>query len=160
MGGDKCLYSEEPKNLANYDYSKVKVLKSTLHPRKLSELLPPHVKSVLLRYQTLIEKPPEECNDCPIVPYWDPKLLHSKKELVRLITGLAQVLLVTFRAGVKEKIGRFFVRKKTPEWIRMVIDARRVNHRHRCPQTTKPATPRAFVDIQFPPTNHGIWNGT
>ena len=155
MGGDKCLYSEEPKNLANYDYSKVKVLKSTLHPRKLSELLPPHVKSVLLRYQTLIEKPPEECDDCPIVPYWDPKLRHSKKELVRLITGLAQVGLVTFRAAVKEKIGLFFVRKKTPEWIRMVIDARRVNHRHRCPPTTKLATPRAFVDIQFPPSNNG-----
>ena len=155
MGGDKCLYSEEPKNLANYDYSKVKVLKSTLHPRQLSELLPPHVKSVLLRYQTLIEKPPEECDDCPIVPYWDPKLRHSKKELVRLITGLARVGLVTFRAAVKEKIGLFFVRKKTPQWIRMVIDARRVNHRHRCPPTTKLATPRAFVDIQFPPTNNG-----
>lgn len=155
MGGDKCLYSEEPKNLASYDYSKVKVLKSTLHPRKLSELLPPHVKSVLLRYQSLIEKPPEEYDDCDIVPYWDPKLRHSKKELIRLITGLAQVGLVTFRAAVKEKIGLFFVRKKTPEWIRMVIDARRVNHRHRCPPTTKLATPRAFVDIQFPHTDNG-----
>ena len=155
MASSKSLYEEEPKNIAQYHHTKLKVLHSKLRPRKLEEVLPPFAKSVLKRFATLIEKPPDQCDELElskITPYWDPKLKRSPSEMKKLIVGLANQGLVTFRTHIKEEIGLFFVKKKTPEWIRMVIDARRVNHRHARPPTTRLATPRAFLDIQFPPS--------
>ena len=153
MAGSKSLYEEEPRNIAQYEHSKVKVLHSKLRPRKLEEVLPPFAKSVLKRFATLIEKPRDDCDDVAlsqVTPYWDPKLKRSPSEMKRLLVGLANQGLVTFRSHIKEEIALFFVKKKTPEWIRMVIDARRVNLRHTRPPCTRLATPRAFLDIQFP----------
>lgn len=131
--GSKGLYNEEPQNLAVYDYDKVKVLKSQLQPRRLESVLPDHAKMILRRHETLIQKPRSQVHldgDCGITPYWDPKLRRSKQELVRLVVGLANQGLVTFRTAIRERIGLFFVKKKTPDWIRMVIDSRRVNELH------------------------------
>ena len=150
----KCLYNKEPKNLASFDYNKLKVLHSPLKPRRLEEVLPQHAKSILQKYQTFIEKSTDEISKqepCGVIPYWDAKLRKSDSELVRLITALANQGLVTFRTAIKERIGFFFVKKKSPEWIRMVIDSRRVNAQHTCPPTTRLSTPRSYLDIQFPP---------
>ena len=152
MVGGKGLYSEEPSNIAEYDYSKVKVLHSRLRPRRLQEVLPRHAQSALRRYKSFIERSPEELDhegDCGIRPYWDPILKSSDSELVRLVVALANQGLITFRTAVKERIGLFFVKKKTPEWIRMVIDSRRVNAKHKPPPSTRLATPRSYLDIQF-----------
>ena len=162
--GSKGLYNEEPQNLAPYDYDKVKVLKSQLQPRRLDSVLPDHAKMILRRHETLIQKPLSQVHqdgDCGITPYWDPKLRRSKQELVRLVVGLANQGLVTFRRAIREKIGLFFVKKKTPDWIRMVIDSRRVNELHQPPPRTRLSTPRSYLDIQFPPTdpNEGLAYG-
>eukprot|EP00438_Fugacium_kawagutii_P022823 Skav218923 [mRNA] locus=scaffold2031:18320:23007:+ [translate_table: standard] len=152
MTDGKCLYNEEPKNLASYEFEKVKVLKAQLKPRRLEEVLPSHARSILQRYQSLIEKSSSEVaaeEPCDITPYWDPKLQHSDKEKVRLIVALANQGLVTFRRSIKERIGLFFVKKKTPEYIRLVLDSRRVNAHHKTPPTTRLATPRSYLDIQF-----------
>ena len=157
MSGGKSLYNEEPRNLANYEFSKVKVLHSELNPRRLEDMLPRYAKSVLQKYQNLIELSNQELVDngpIPIQPYWDPKLRHSDKQKVELIVGLANKGLVTFRQKIKEKIGIFFVRKKTPEWIRMVIDSRRVNASHREPPCTRLSTPRSFLDMQLEPSRN------
>lgn len=144
LGGGKSLYDEEPKNLAQFDFNKLKVVQSKLNPRSLQDMLP--------------EKSSEELIDqgsIDITPYWDPKLKHDKSERRRLIVALANQGLITFRRKIKEKTGLFFVKKKTPEWIRMVVDARRVNASHQAPPATRLSTPRSFLDLQLPPTSDG-----
>lgn len=76
---------------------------------------------------------------------------------MQLIAGLANKGLVTFRRKIKERIGIgiVFVKKKAPEWIRMVIDARRVNASHRPPPCTWLSTPRSFLDLQLEPRADG-----
>ena len=153
LGGGKCLYAEEPKNLAHYDFNKLKVVQSVLKPRSVEHMLPPYAKSILSKSQTMIEKSSQELIDQGPIdtqPYWDPKLKHSASEKRRLIVALANQGLITFRTHIKERIGLFFVKKKTPEWIRMVVDARRVNASHREPPSTRLSTPRSFLDLQLP----------
>ena len=148
----KDLYHEEPANLAPYEFSKIKVLNSELNPRPLREMVPRFVRGIIDRFDTMIEKSAEEVassNPCNIKPYWDPKLRSSPRELKKLVVRLSQIGLVSFRTGIKEQIGIFCVRKKTPEFHRLIIDARRANHAHRVPPVTRLATPRSFLDIQM-----------
>eukprot|EP00971_Amphidinium_carterae_P211758 4202030-Amphidinium_carterae.1 len=43
---------------------------------------------------------------------------------------------MSIRREIVEEVGLFFVKKKTADAIRMVVDARRANARHRnCPST-------------------------
>ena len=148
----KDLYHEEPANLAPYEFSKIKVLNSELNPRPLREMVPRFVRGIIDRFDTMIEKSAEEVassNPCNIKPYWDPKLRSSPRELKKLVVRLSQIGLVSFRTGIKEQIGIFCVRKKTPEFHRLIIDARRANHANRVPPVTRLATPRSFLDIQM-----------
>eukprot|EP00438_Fugacium_kawagutii_P021633 Skav219591 [mRNA] locus=scaffold1719:13998:17447:+ [translate_table: standard] len=152
MSASKDLYMEEPKNFAKYSFEKVKVLHSKLSPKSLETVLPPHAAAIVKRASTLIEKPASQVAEegpCNIKPYWDPALRRSPKALRKLVVALANQGLITFRARVKEKIGIFFVKKKTPDWIRMVIDARRVNAMHHTPPCTRLATPRSYLDLQL-----------
>ena len=152
MVGTQDLYHGEPSTLAPYSFDKVKVLQSELRPRPLATVVPRFVQGILKRYDSMIERSAEELAEmgtCPITPYWDPQLKASPRELKKLIVQLSRKGLVTFRTGIKERIGMFCVRKKTPEWIRLIIDARRANWAHRPPPTTRLATPRAFLDLQF-----------
>ena len=92
----------------------------------------------------MVERSPKDLADqglCDIKPHWDPTLRSSPKELTRLITRLASKGLVSFRTSIKER--------KTPEWIRLIIDARRANWAHRPPPCTRLATPRTLLDLQF-----------
>ena len=152
IGGSKFLYSEMPQNLATYSAEKVKVLQSNLQPKPLVSMLPPNAAALLQRAETFVEKSCREVaddGDSGIVPYWDPVLKHSPKELKKLMVKLANRGLVTFRTSIRERIGIFFVKKKTPEFIRMVIDARRANARHKAPPTTRLATPRSYLEMQL-----------
>ena len=148
----KDLYHEEPSSLASYDFNKVKVLHTDLRPRELSGMVPRFVRGIVDRFDTMVEKSRSEIaleEPCRIKPYWDPILRNSKKEKIKLVIGLARKGLVSFRTSIKEEIGVFCVKKKTPEWVRLIIDARRVNASHRPPPTTRLATPRSFLDVQF-----------
>lgn len=161
LGVGNSLYTEEPVNLATFDMAKLKVLHSQLKPRRLEDMLPTYAKAVLRRYRTSIEKSVSEIAEggpIDIKPYWDPKLRRSDSQLVELVVRLAQQGLVTFRKAIKERIGLFFVKKKDPKYIRMVIDSRRVNAQHRSPPTTRLSTPRSYLDIRFPPSHDdGPW---
>lgn len=157
--GTQDLYHEEPSTLAPYSFDKVKVLHSELNPRQLSTVVPRFVNGILQRYNTMIERSAEELSNlgpCTITPYWDPLLRSLRKELKRLIIQLSLKGLVTFRTGIKERIGIFCVKKKSPEWIRLIIDAGRANWSHRPPPCTRLATPRSFLDLQFPMANEGM----
>lgn len=88
MMGCKSLYNEEPQNLAEYSYEKVKVLHSELRPRNLKDVLPKHAASILDRFSTMIEKSNQQIADdgpCGIRPYWDPRLKSDPVELVGLL---------------------------------------------------------------------------
>ena len=153
LGGSNDLYMEEPNNLATYSFEKVKVLHSDLHPRPLAEVLPSHTRALLERSDTFVVKSRQAISEqcpCHIQPYWDPVLRHSKSELVRLMVRLANQGLVSFRTHIRERVGIFCVKKKTPEWVRLIVDARRVNYMNNPPPTTRPATPRSYLDLQIP----------
>ena len=153
----QCLYNdEETKNLASFDINKLKILQANLKPRLLSDLLPTAARRILDGAPRLIELSKQERDrrflsdpTVPRIPYWDPKLRVSKQARMELMVRLANVGVVTFRGRIREKIGIFFVKKKTPEWIRMVIDARRVNASHRTPPVTRLATPRAYMGLSL-----------
>ncbi len=148
----KDLYQEEPANLAPFEFSKVKVLHTDLKPQNLDGLVPRFVRGIRDRFETMIERPASDLakeGTCQIKPYWDPTLRRSPKKLTQLIIRLSQKGLVSFRTGIKERIGIFCVRKKTPEWIRLIIDARRANWSHQPPPTTRLSTPRSLMDVQY-----------
>ena len=153
MAAVQDLYHEEPANLAPYDVEKLKVLHSDLQPRNLQDMVPRFVKGILQRFDSMIERSASDIasdGPCKIKPYWDPKLRRSPKMLKDLVIRLVQKGLMSFRTGIKEKIGIFCVKKKMPQWNRMIIDARRCNWSHQLPPTARLATPRAFLDVQFP----------
>lgn len=147
------LYHEEPANLAPYDVGKVKVLHSDLQPRNLQDMVPRFVKGILSRFDSMIERSASDLaqlGPCPIKPYWDPTLRRSPSLIKDLVVRLAQKGLMSFRTGIKERIGIFCVKKKTPQWNRLIIDARRCNWSHQPPPAARLATPRAFLDVQYP----------
>ena len=149
----------EPSNLAPFDRKKLKILLSKGRPKTLEHLLPPHVLPLLSRWKTHIELTAEEANRkiqddpscCPKKPYWDPKLRHDKNERSQLILGLWKVGVVNFRLNIKSQVGLFFVKKKQPEWIRMVVDCRICNAFHRQPPVTRLGSASSFADIEMNP---------
>lgn len=167
VGGSNYLYTEEPQNLAPFSFSKVKVLRSKLQPQPLEQVLPPSAKSLLDRATTMIERSADDISKHGVesfVPYWDPTLRRNRKELERLLVGLANSGLVTFRTAIREKIGIFFVKKKTPEWIRMVIDrcqesqlTSSTSTNDQTSDTTGICRPSAFRPWGW--TAYGIWDG-
>lgn len=141
----KNLYAEEPSNLAPYDPEKLKILRSMVVPKRLETVVPPHVLSILRRKNTMIERCPRDVevelnkdpHACPSRPYWDPVLKFDPAARVDLIKRLHRVGIVEFRKRIKCTVGIFFVKKKSPEWIRMVVDARLTNFRHKTPPVSR-----------------------
>ena len=116
-----------PPNQPAYSFEKVKVLHSELRPRPLGTVVPQHTKALLERASTFIIKSPGELRmdgPCHIKPCRDPVLRKSWKELIRLLVRLGNQGLLSFRDHIKEAVGSFCVKKKTPEWVRLIVDAR------------------------------------
>ena len=116
-----------PPNQPAYSFEKVKVLHSELRPRPLGTVVPQHTKALLERASTFIMKSPGELRmdgPCHINPYRDPVLRKSSKEFITFMVRLANQGLVSFRDHIKETVGLFCVKKKTPEWVRLILDAR------------------------------------
>ena len=149
----------EPSTLAPFDAAKLKILFSLGRPKTIETLLPPHVIPLLNRWKTHIELSAEEVRSkldaspecCPKRPYWDPILQKSRDVRTKLIVDLWKVGVVTFRTSIKSSIGLFFVKKKTPEWIRMVVDCRISNVHHRQPPVTRLGSPSCFGDLEMSP---------
>ena len=157
MLGNQCLYDETPRNLAAYDATKVKVMSATLSPRPLRTLLPPHARILLDNFTTYIEKAPSvveaELRSPDAVPmptpYWDPCLRHDRGKRRHFIAALARAGLIGFRRRLKARVGVFFVKKKSPDFIRMVIDARVPNRLHHKPPVTRLASGSCYIDLDL-----------
>lgn len=147
----------EPSTLVPFDAQKLKILKSAGRPKPIEALLPPHVAPLMQRWKTHIELTSEEFSKklhedpqcCPKQPYWDPILKHDKATRSQLIADLWKVGIINFRTSIKSSIGLFFVKKKTPEFIRMVVDCRIGNAHHRQPPVTRLGGASCFSEIEM-----------
>lgn len=151
------LYDEEPSNLAHFDKNKLKILRSNVSPKPLESLLPPHIIPVVRNFKTMIERSNSEAVSeleanpgcCPHRPYWDPTLQKDEHVRADLVASLYNVGVVGFRRRIKAAVGLFFVKKKTPDAIRMVVDCRISNHYHHRPPITRLGSAGAFAELDL-----------
>jgi hypothetical protein len=156
MLASKTAYSAEPANLAPFSLDKLKVVHTRLRPQPLEHLLPEHAKVLLKDFTSYIERTAPDIADRqndlnmkPIKPYWDPVLRSCRKQRLQFIKILVQTGLIGFRKAIKSKVGIFFVKKKDPKFIRMIIDARLTNWCHRRPPVTRLGAGSCYVDLDL-----------
>ncbi|CAK0826815.1 unnamed protein product [Prorocentrum cordatum] len=118
------LYSQEPKNLAEYDIDKLKICHSGTVAKDAKSLLPPDAAGLIRHYAHCIER--------------------DSEQILEL-----QANLISFRRKLKAKIGIFFVKKKDPAWIRLIIDAMQANRCHRAPPKTKLGSVGGFCELDL-----------
>ena len=56
----KDLYAQEPRNLAEYQYEKLKVCRGQVRPKDAKSLLPPEAAGLLRHFVSCIERSSEE----------------------------------------------------------------------------------------------------
>ncbi|CAK0875589.1 unnamed protein product, partial [Prorocentrum cordatum] len=154
LTASRDLYSQEPKNLAEYDIDELKICRSGTVAKDAKSLLPPDAAGLFRHYAHCIERDSDQilelqaARDFPR-PYWDPTLARDQDGLLLLIDRLRQANLISFRRKLKAKIGIFFVKKKDPAWIRLIIDARQANRCHRAPPKTKLGSVGGFCELDL-----------
>ncbi|CAK0865122.1 unnamed protein product, partial [Prorocentrum cordatum] len=150
----KDLYCQGPKNLAPFDLTKLKVAKGRARPRSAANFLPPLPADMIRNPALYIEKDEGEMefmrqHTDPIRPYWDPVLRSSRTERWRLFRVLHELDLITFRRRLRARAALFFVKKKKPGDIRMIVDARQANSCHRAPPTSRLGSAGALADLDL-----------
>eukprot|EP00435_Cladocopium_sp_Y103_P010201 s4329_g2.t1 len=148
-----------PNNLASYDFDKIKILKSTVKPKDLKTLLPPSVLPFIADFRHHVERDPLEVqaelatdpNAMPRMPYWDPVLRSQPHERMRLLRQMFQIGLVDLQPVIRAKAGIFFVKKKTPEFIRLIVDGRQANFNHKRPPITRLGSASCLAELRIKP---------
>eukprot|EP00971_Amphidinium_carterae_P239655 4757781-Amphidinium_carterae.1 len=134
----KDFYDEVPSNLCSFDLDKVKVIRGDIHTKPMQPLLSAEGAAYLDSFESSIELPPADralaasAPDFP-KPYFDRVLLRDYDSRVKFYHALVRCGVMGVRRSIKCEVGLFFVRKKDPAWIRLVVDARRTNRLHRRP---------------------------
>ncbi|CAK0858852.1 unnamed protein product [Prorocentrum cordatum] len=151
------LYSQEPKNLAEYDISKLKICRSGTVAKDAKTLLPPETAGLIKHYRHCVERDAEQILEAQVAqvfprPYWDPKLARDHDSLFELVDRLRDANLIGFRKRLKAKVGIFFVKKKDPAWIRLIIDARQANRCHKTPPKTRLGSVGGFCELDLSDT--------
>ncbi|CAK0791446.1 unnamed protein product [Prorocentrum cordatum] len=169
------LYSQEPKNLAEYDISKLKICRSGTVAKDAKTLLPPETAGLIKHYKHCVERDAEQILEARAAvdfprPYWDPKLARDHDSLFELVGRLRDANLIGFRKKLKAKVGIFFVKKKDPAWIRLIIGARQANRCHKTPPKTRLGSVGGFCELDLSDTAlqdlggfggiSEIWGGT
>ncbi|CAK0829777.1 unnamed protein product, partial [Prorocentrum cordatum] len=106
----------EPKNLASFDFDKVKFLHRRVHVRPTRRELPPAALGYLRHASDLIESDQAELEKDRaegegFSPHWDPALRRSRDLRKRLYQRLSQQGLLTWRRRLKGRAGIFVVKK-------------------------------------------------
>ena len=156
MMSSSTLYGE-PSTLVPFDVDKLKILKSSVTPKLLTSVMPPHILPLLKHAEKNIEmdagqlerRRQDDPTGCPRVPYWDPTLKADLPKRCGLLAGLWKIGVVSFRLDIKASIGLFFVKKKDPAFIRMVVDGRIPNFCHRPPPIARLGSGANFTDIDL-----------
>eukprot|EP00435_Cladocopium_sp_Y103_P066043 s1362_g28.t1 len=150
-------YDETPSNLADYDISKIKILRSQVRPKNLVDLLPTSVKPFITDLRRHVERDPLQVEAelavdpgaMPKVPYWDPVLRSSPSERVNLMRRMFQIGLVDLQPVIRARAGLFFVKKKTPGAIRLIVDGRQANFNHRKPPVTRLGSASCLAELRL-----------
>jgi len=100
----KDLYTQEPRHLASYDPSKLKVAKGAILPEPVAGRLSPSAALLHQHRDVVIEKSEQEIaalgpEDRPRAPYWDPVLKRSASKR----HGLFQTLFTLKMLGVSDR---------------------------------------------------------
>eukprot|EP00435_Cladocopium_sp_Y103_P003230 s1575_g1.t1 len=78
MQAAEISYDGTPNNLANYDPEKLKVLRSRVQPKRITNFLPAEPSKLVEHYESQILAP-EASDSEPFSPYWDPQLRRELK---------------------------------------------------------------------------------
>lgn len=148
MQAAECSYDGTPNNLASYDPEKLKVLRSRVQPKKITQFLPCEPAKLVDHYESQILHQHID-DDTSFSPYWDPALRFDKQKRLDFILRLHKSGLVKLRRSPRSFIGAFFVKKKTPDQIRLVLDCRGTNRLHRPPPTTRLGSARCYADLDL-----------
>ena len=152
-----------PSNLADYDFDKIKILHSGVKPKKVLPLLPEHVKPFLYDVKHHIVRDPMQVqaelaktpNAMPRKPYWDPQLQKDAGERMKLFRRMFDIGLLDLQPVVLAKAGIFCVKKKTPQYIRMIVDGRQANFMHRRPPVTRLGSSACLAELRLPMSEDG-----
>lgn len=150
-------YDGMPSNLADYDLDKVKILHSDVQPKQLVDLLPPQLQPLVSNFKRHIERDPlhvqadlaKDPDAMPKVPYWDSTLRSSPHERFRLYKRMFDKGLMDLQPVICAKAGIFFVKKKTPDWIRLIIDGRQANFHHRRPPVARLGSASCLSELRL-----------
>ena len=151
-------YDGMPNHLIDYDFEKIKILKSEVKPKKLIDLLPPAVKPFISDFKHHVERDAvqvraelsQDPNAMPKHPYWDPTLRTDECERLRLFKQMFDIGLVDLQPSIRARAGIFFVKKKDPRYIRLIIDGRQANYQHRRPPVTRLGSAACLAELRLP----------
>ena len=82
--------------------------------------------------------------------YWDPTLQRDVGERMKLFRRMHEIELLDLQPAVLAKAGIFCVKKKTPQFIRMIIDGRHANFMHRRPPVTRFGSSSCLAELRLP----------
>jgi len=148
------LYQEEEAKVAPFDMSLVSLPEAGNEPVPLEELWGPggHEQVSEFIFSKLLPRGDADAKllSAPRVPYHDPVLRRGSKQYLRLIRRLHAAGMIEFSRSCAEKVGLFFVRKKSGK-LRLVIDARRSNCWFRESDSVDLATGTSLGEIHVEP---------
>ena len=155
-------YDGTPSHLTEFCFEKIKILRSSVKPKRLWDLLPNHVKPFVQDFHHHVERDPnkvrcelaEDPSAMPQQPYWDPVLRSDASARMKLFRRMHQIGLLDLQPVIRAKAGLFFVKKKDPNWIRMIVDARQANFQHRRPPVTRLGSSTVMSDLRQAPCTH------
>ena len=131
-----------------YDPHKLKVLRGATCPLPATQVCGPVAAGYLADAGRRIALDDSALASVePIRPHWDACLAGSSRKRKEFIEALGRVGLVTWRRRVRAQIGVFFVAKKSPDEIRMVLDCRPANIQHQSPPHSHLATTGSMSNI-------------
>ena len=86
----------------------------------------------------------------PIQPHVDPRLAKSPEVYAKFLVELQQRGQLSFSEERSHTVGVFFVRKKSSDELRLIIDTRMANLRFRDPWSTSLPSAAALAALETP----------
>lgn len=83
--------------------------------------------------------------------YWGPVLDSDASARVKLFRRMHQIGLLDVQPLIRARAGLFFVKKKDPKWIKMIVDARQANFQHCRPPVTRRGSSTVMCDLRQAP---------
>ena len=142
-------------------------MSSQVTPKKLVDLLPPEDTPFITDFKHHVVRDPIKVREdlaadpslIPSQPYWDPLLRNDKSSRIRLFKRMHEVGLLDLQPVIRAKAGLFCVKKKTPDFIRLIVDARQANFQHRRPPVTRLGSSACLAELRLDTDADGIDGG-